>query len=348
MCAGLAASGFNVTLIVADGCGDDEVSSVKIVDVGKAKGRFERFFITPWRIYSVAMGMKPHLVQLHDPEMLLTTAAFRLWGVGVVFDSHEDYPRSIAGRSWIPAPFRRLIGGIYELFERFISLFLSGIITASQFVADRFGKFHSHVSPIRNFPMMSEFTQNDPFGPKKDQICYIGALSQDRGLFEMIEAAELAGVKLVLAGKWENSATEVKAKAMSGWRNVDYLGVIDRPTVAKVTSESKLGLIVMHPTENYKTTITIKLIEYMAAGIPSVASNFEQWDWLVHPSSQDGAPVALTVDPQDAKSIAAAITKLLNDDKLRQELGARGQAAAKSEFLWSDELQKLIEFYKAI
>ncbi len=54
----------------------------------------------------------------------------------------------------------------------------------------------------------------------------------------MIEAAERADAKLLLAGTFYSSADRQRAMAMPGWRNVEELGYQDRLEVARTLSSS--------------------------------------------------------------------------------------------------------------
>ena len=53
-CTSLAAHGYSVSLIVADGKGDEQKNNVAIYDVGASKGRFDRIRNAPKRVFKEA------------------------------------------------------------------------------------------------------------------------------------------------------------------------------------------------------------------------------------------------------------------------------------------------------
>jgi glycosyltransferase involved in cell wall biosynthesis len=85
------------------------------------------------------------------------------------------------------------------------------------------------------------------------------------------------------------------------------------------------------------------MFEYMAAGIPVIASDFPLWREII-----EGNQCGLCVDPLDPKAIAASIDKLINNRDLARRMGENGRRSIVDSFNWSIEEKKLLEFYMHI
>ena len=83
----------------------------------------------------------------------------------------------------------------------------------------------------------------------------------------------------------------------------------------------------------------IILLEAMAVGKPIVATNIAGYAGVVT-HGEDG----LLVPPQDENSLAQALLTLLNDEKLRQQMAARGKEKAK-EYSWNSVARRVQDFY---
>lgn len=100
----------DVNLIVADGSGNTVSNGVTVHDVSRPRGgRIGRAVVGTIRIFRKARQLRPDLVHFHDPELIFAGGLLRLLGYGVIYDVHEDLPKQILTKYWIPLSFRRLI-----------------------------------------------------------------------------------------------------------------------------------------------------------------------------------------------------------------------------------------------
>jgi glycosyltransferase involved in cell wall biosynthesis len=100
---------------------------------------------------------------------------------------------------------------------------------------------------------------------------------------------------------------------------------------------------VLHPHPAYLTSHPTKLFEYMAAGIPVIASDFPLWRSIV-----ESAACGLLVNPFDPAAIADAIAHLITHPEEARKMGMRGRKAVESCFNWSMEEQSLLSFYASL
>ena len=101
--------------------------------------------------------------------------------------------------------------------------------------------------------------------------------------------------------------------------------------------------MLFHPTANHVESQPNKLFEYLAAGLPVVASHFPLWREII-----EGARCGLVVDPRDSGAIASAIDWLLAHPAEAEAMGARGREVVRQRLNWSQEEAALLECYARI
>lgn len=342
-CTSLAKGGYEVHLIVADRKGVDQANDIKRHSVALTRGRFQRVFIQPWKIYRAARRLHAALYHLHEPELLFIAPLLKRMGAQVVYDSHEDVPRAVMGRDWAPSLLKRFLSFVFELFEDHIASRISSVVAATPHIALRFSKVNSRTITVNNFPLLSEMFE--PLKPCKgsETICYIGGMSRIRGLLEMIEALECVNARLVLAGPFESPYIEIAAKKLPGWSKVDCRGVVSRQEVYHVMAQSCAGLLLFHPEPNHVNAQPNKMFEYMSAGLPVIASNFPLWREIV-----ENVGCGLLVDPLNPQEIADAMRWILEHPSEAEAMGKRGRKAVEQIYNWDIESVKLIDLYKNI
>lgn len=342
-CNSLALNGYEVHYIVADGLGDDRIGDVQVHDIGRSGARFQRMLLRPWRMLKAARELNARLYHFHDPELLMVALFLRRGGAKVVYDSHEDVPRSLLSRDWLPRRIRPGLSEVFETFENFVVHRLSAIVGATPKIASRFDRLNPTVVAINNYPLPHEIDEAVEQRGQSRNVCYLGGISRVRGIEEMIRALELVDARLILAGPFDSAATEQAIRTLPGWSKVDYRGVVSRAAVREILSESQGGLIFFHPEPNHVDAQPNKMFEYMGAGLPVLGSNFPLWREIV-----EGARCGLLVDPRDTQAIAGAMQFLLDHPEEAAAMGRRGRAAVKERFNWEAESEKLVALYRRL
>jgi glycosyltransferase involved in cell wall biosynthesis len=343
-CGTLAAAGHEVHLLVADGLGDEIKNEVQIHDVGaRHGGRLGRMTQTVERIRQAVLALKPDVVHFHDPELMLAALKLKRAGYKVVYDVHEDLPRQILAKHWIPALLRPLLSRVLEVLENHAARRFDAIVTSTPHICQRFLRLNPHSLAVCNYPILAELLHDTPWRQRRNEVCYLGGISRIRGIEPIIAALPQVPARLNLAGIWSEAGLKSSLESTPGWSRVNDLGVLDRHGVAEVLAHSKVGLVTLFPTPNYVDALPIKLFEYMAAGMPVVASDFPVWRAIV-----DDAGCGLLVDPRDPAAIAAAIRSLLADDARAEQMGARGRQAVLQKYSWTAEGAKLKTLYQLL
>ncbi len=345
-CRSLAQSGFDVN-IIAFGAPDDRIHGVRIINAGeKPAGRLKRIFSAGNRIGRLAMNQNADVFHIHDPELVPLGKKLARNGKKVIYDIHEDVPRQLLDKPYLSPFFARLISAVFEIYENRSVRKFAALCCATPFIRDRFEKLHNLVVDINNYPLLSEIPDhNEDFtAEKQKKVCYIGAISEIRGLLPLVDAMSLCGgIRLDLAGEFQDKDLKQKAMKSEGWKFVNELGLIDRNVAQKIKSESMAGIVTFLPAANHVNAQPNKIFEYMAAELPVIGSDFPMWKEIIL-SNQCG----FCVNPSSPREIADAIIEIVADRDKVVKMGNNGRKAVEEKYNWASEEAKLIHTYRRI
>jgi glycosyltransferase involved in cell wall biosynthesis len=344
-CKSLAQNGYKVTLLVADGKGNDLVSDISILDVGHVKSRIKRMFVNSFYLFKAALKLNADIYQFHDPDLLFLALALKINKKKVLFDSHEDVGTDLLHKQYIKAPFNLFLSKAYRLIEKFVCTRIDGVIAATSFIEKKFQSISPNTITICNYPILSDFDKNYNWENKCDEVCYVGSISTSRGLNEVVKSFKFisTNVRLNLVGKYAYSKIESDLQNLSEFKYVNEFGLLDNNGVKDVYSRSIAGIVTLHPIPTFIDSLPVKMFEYMAAGIPFIASDFPYWRSLVK-----GYPCCLFVNPMEPKEIANAIDFFIRNKDKAKEMGEIGRFLVFEKFSWQSESIKFLDFYNSI
>lgn len=122
---------------------------------------------------------------------------------------------------------------------------------------------------------------------------------------------------------------------------IRFIGKISRKEVNELYGKSRAGIVLYQPLANHFQSQPIKMFEYMAAGLPVIASNFPLWKKIIEENK-----CGICVDPQDIKAVSKACKKLMDNPQLGQQMGLAGYEAVRQKYNWKIEEQKLWKLYQ--
>jgi len=336
----LANAGYGVEVIGPPPGPKAPIGGVRLTLICRAKGRLRRVLFGGWRLVPLLVRQRAALYHIHDPELLPVGLPLRALGRRIADDAHEDLPQQIRDKEWIPKPARAPLAWLARIFLRATSHLLSGVVAATDGVASGFG---GRVVVVRNYPDVSLFSPHEGSGEDRVSFVYVGGISFSRGLREMVAATERNDrVRLHLIGAVEGTA-EADFLAGRAPSRVTVEPWMEPPDVYRRLGEADVGLALLHDVPRYREALPVKLFEYMAAGLPVIASDFPLWRGIV-----EGAGAGLLVDPRDPQAIAAAIDRLAADPELRRAMGQRARRAAVERYNWQSEAEALLRLYEEV
>jgi glycosyltransferase involved in cell wall biosynthesis len=348
-CRSLAQAGYTVAFVVPDwrrSRRTGQLSDVEVITVPCWTSRLGRLLALPFSVLLAGLRRNGDVYHFHDPELLPAGFILRLLGKRVIYDTHEDVPRDILIKPWIPRPVRGLLACVVAAAEWLAGRTLSGIVAATPVIARRFPQ--ERTALVQNFARSAEFEPRQP-SPMAETpvIAYVGSITVERCAMEMVRAMDRLScfppARLVIAGGMAPTRLIADLSALPGWSRVDYRGHLDRDGVRSVLAQASIGLALFHPVQSYIDSQPVKLFEYMAAGIPIIASDFPRFRSIIETHG-----CGLCVPPCDVDAIAAAIDRLLANPNEARAMGQRGRALMLRSFSWESEERSLLHLYKRI
>jgi glycosyltransferase involved in cell wall biosynthesis len=288
-------------------------------------------------MYRVARSIPAAVYHIHDPELIpLAWLLKRTTGASVIYDMHEDYAARVG-----------LEGRLLRVLERWCFRWVDHVIVVDDQLACRLKRDSVACTKIPNYMRIGTYNRRhdarasrrkNTSGPQQPlRLVHSGYQSEKRGLFAMIELADLLGsseVSLVLAGRCNYPEDRAKAEEIVkrspmmgdvhfvGWDSfLPHEQIIDR------YSQADVGLVMWHRDPNH-TRIPTKMYEYLHYGLPIICSNFPLWRSFIE---RHGC--GAVVPPGDAEA-AAKVLRRWRAEPSRYQTCARAAQQAASQFRW--------------
>lgn len=170
-------------------------------------------------------------------------------------------------------------------------------------------------------------------------VTFVGTLKPWHGVADLLAAAALAKRpwKLRIIGDGpERAALEEQAAGLG--IEVDFRGAVAPADMPGQLAGSAIG-VAPYPDlggEQQQYFSPLKVYEYLAAGLPVVASAVGQLPQIL-------GELGTLVPPSDPAALAAAIDDLAADPVLRGELGWRGRVQAEEKHSWAGAVDHILD-----
>lgn len=297
---------------------------VDAVDLPRSRGRHRLAAVRAARRAVRELAPKHDIVLIHDPELVLSVAGVK--GVPIVWDVHEDTAAAVSYKDWIPAGLDRAASAGVRMMERWAERRLD-LLLAEAGYRDRFRLPHPVVPN-------STLVDANAVPPGTGRVVCVSTLTRARGALDLIEVGRLlrpAGIVIDLIGPASADVTdELRRADIDG--DVRWHGRLPHDEVLKRMRGATAGLSLLHNERNYRHSYPTKVFEYLAQGIPVVATPLPLVVDVL-----ERHEVGMIVPFRDPEAAAAAVLELNQDDEGRVRMGRNGTAAVRSEHNWADD-----------
>lgn len=264
------------------------------------------------------------LVALHDPELLVGGLPRSRRGEPTLFDLHENLPAQLETKERIPSPLRRplakLAASVLRWAEPTMAITLAEPGYSRLFRAEH-PVIANYLPP--GFPLPSP-PSDPPF------LAYLGDITVVRGAFEALEAAAGAGMPLVMVGRVSppTLVEPLNRRADELGVDLELTGPLPHRQALQRIAGAAAGLSPLLDIGNYRHSLPTKVPEYLALGLPVLASDLPGTSQPV-----EGLAGVTLIPPGDASRWREAGRQLAEDPGRRQRT-ADQVSKVRSLFTW--------------
>ena len=343
--------------VLATGSGTRmQVDGIRIVTVPAGRSVVSAV----WRLWREARVERANVYHLHEPQLLPLALLLKVCHrARVIYDIHEHLPEMLAdfsSRSGLaPALWSRLM----ILAERWLVHLSDAVVVTSDLLLRRYGRGWGRVVAIYNYPRPELFSESSRVPPELKEryrgrriVLYQGQLGRARDITTLIRAAKLAAeqiptLTLLLLGPvfGEGYREELirmieREGARSSVELLDPVSHLDMPAYLNL---AEVGLVVLPALTVFRSSLPIKLFEYMACGRPVIGSRLPAIERIV---GRTGC--GLLVESSNPTSLAEAIADLLTHPLKAARMGSRGSQAVRDRYNWNRMQQRLYDLYSSL
>lgn len=172
----------------------------------------------------------------------------------------------------------------------------------SQFMADNMvssGFDTRHVKVLNNFidPIKLKLYQGIDEGASRDDFyCYVGRLSHEKGIADLLAVASRLPYRLKVAGG--GPLADILRSKYGACDNIEFLGMLDAQAVAQLLTHARLNVV---PSQWYENN-PLSVIESLCAGTPVAGAQIGGIPELINNDN------GITFPPFDQAAMERAIT----------------------------------------
>jgi glycosyltransferase involved in cell wall biosynthesis len=313
------------------------------------RGRSTRF-LSSVDIAQALRALRPHVLHVHDPELLTLFPAVKAFIPRLVYDMHEYVPEAVAGKHYIPEKARPLAAQATATAQKSLAALGSGVVVVTDEQLEALGSTPKLRLVLPNYPRLERFDGAEPLpelaADPRLKLIYVGSLSHGRGTAQMLDVMEQLAADeavLYLGGTFASPAIEeeVTRRLAAGLHDrVKLLGRVPPAELPRYLAAADVVWVPSVPTVQYKhPTIPTKLLEGMAMGLAALVTNLPGRGELVRLEE-----CGLAVEA-GAEGHLRGLRRLLANREAIPQMGVRGRRAVERRYCWEVVAGDLVDFY---
>jgi glycosyltransferase involved in cell wall biosynthesis len=227
------------------------------------------------------------------------------------------------------------------------------LVAVSQGVAEYLNNYpgaNGKVHVIPNGVNPDSFPKNiKPSLPAPDgtfTVGFVGTLKPWHDITTLIEAfiqmhQKHSNTRLLIVGDGpEKERLEEYVASSNAVSSVEFTGSVDPTEIPGLLASMDVAAAPYKNLKNFYFS-PLKVLEYMAAGLPVVASNIGQLTELIQDSKN-----GILITPDDPVAMAEAIDRLRLNPDLRKLMGQEARNCVLSNYTWGMQVERILDLSK--
>lgn len=284
----------------------------------------------------------PDVIHANDFDMLIPAyRAAKKCKAALVYDSHEVFAENIG-----IAEHKLVKNGIIFLERRLVKK-VDHMICVSNAASEYFSKKYKITRPtvITNCPMKSVLPLREK-AQDAFEVVYQGLMVAGRGYEEFVQSAKHLpdGIRLILRGYGTLEPALRKMIAEEKLEEkVRFVAPVEVSELIAAASSSHAGIVVTRPVNlNFRLSISNKVFEYAAAGLPVILSDVPEHRYL-----NEKYHFGIILDEVTPEKIAEAIIYLKGNPSEYVKM-SRNAVKMFEDLNWERESEKLLQIYASV
>lgn len=347
----LSSSGFDVHVLSLKGTAEriqlPRSVTVETIDLERRGG--VRFFRAIDTAYGNAAA-RYHAGCYHASDLYALTAMSRAaatLGGRLTYDSRELYPYVAAtvGRPWVR--------WYWKTVERRGIRQADAVFTVSGLIADRLVSLYTVERPVvvLNVPPRMQVIPSNRLRQMAELdetvsiILHLGQMRRDRGCETLVRAmSSVKDAHLIFLGYGPlKDRLTALVQDLDLDDRITFLDPVSPDEVPSVAVGADVGVTLLEDTcLNHRYALPNKLFEYMAAGVPILASDLPEIRSVVR-----GYDLGLTVDPSSSDAVADALSEITHSPDQRAHWRSNAAKAVET-FNWESASQRFIDKMQSV
>ena len=176
------------------------------------------------------------------------------------------------------------------------SEFMASKMVAGGFTPEKVKVLNNFLDPVK----LKQYRAFDNNVPREDYYCFVGRLSAEKGIEDLLDVASRLPYRVKVAGSGTlEPAMRIKYADCS---NIEFLGMLDAPEVAQLLAHARFSVA---PSQWYENN-PLSVVESLCAGTPVAGSDMGGIPELIDSSN------GIVFKPFDKEALSTAITMAMS------------------------------------